>query len=416
MSKLKLFSIYLWKNPLIGVSFLIITLAILVSVLGANIRPDSSIDANNQIHQISRIPPGTKINFLKIRKNKEVKSTNYFGKLFFGGEESTFRLVPFYDYKIKGLNIELNEYTADSADYNYVPKIVKFNLLDVIYPINSKYHKVDGDEISFTTIEGSHIVTNIDELNHMFSKEHLVTKTFYFGTDKHGRDLLSRLMAGTIVSLSIGLISVLISFLLGLFFGTVSGFYGGRIDDLILWFINVVWSIPGLLLVISLTLILGKGFVTVFIAVGLTMWVELARVVRGQVIALRGMDYVMAGKALGFSNFRIITKHIIPNLMDPVIVICAANFATAILIEAGLSFLGIGVQLPTPSWGAIIEQHKEYIMSTDKSFLALFPGFLIISLVFSFMILGHHLREVFGQKSQSQSWNENLKGAPIEQV
>ena len=161
---------------------------------------------------------------------------------------------------------------------------------------------------------------------------------------------------------------------------------------------------------------MGKGFVTVFIAVGLTMWVELARVVRGQVIALREMDYVLAGKALGYSNFRIITKHIIPNVMDPVIVICAANFASAILIEAGLSFLGIGVQIPTASWGAIIEQHKEYIIISDKAYLALIPGFLIIILVFSFMILGNHFRDVFGKKQLSSSWKNNLKGAPINHI
>ncbi|MBM78346.1 MAG: hypothetical protein CL846_07675 [Crocinitomicaceae bacterium] len=223
-------------------------------------------------------------------------------------------------------------------------------------------------------------------------------------------------MSGTIVSLSIGLVSVVISLILGLFFGAVSGYYGGWVDDIILWIINVFWSIPGLLLIISFTLILEKGFVTVFVAVGLTMWVELARVVRGQVIALREMDYVLAGKSLGYSNFRIITKHIIPNVMDPVIVICAANFASAILIEAGLSFLGIGVQIPTPSWGAIIEQHKEYIIISDKAYLALIPGFLIIILVFSFMILGNHFRDVFGKNRLAKTWENNLQGAPIDHV
>ena len=128
------------------------------------------------------------------------------------------------------------------------------------------------------------------------------------------------------------------------------------------------------------------------------------------------MDYILAGKALGYSNFRIITKHIIPNVMDPVIVICAANFASAILIEAGLSFLGIGVQIPMASWGAIIEQHKEYIVISDKAYLALIPGFLIIVLVFAFMILGNHFRDVFGKKQLSSSWNNKLKGAPIDHL
>ena len=113
---------------------------------------------------------------------------------------------------------------------------------------------------------------------------------------------------------------------------------------------------------------------------------------------------------------RIIFKHIIPNLLDPVIVICASNFATAILIEAGLSFLGIGVQIPMPSWGSIIDQHKEYIIHAEKSFLAIIPGLLIISLVFSFMILGHHLRSVLGRKASADIWKEQLKGAPADSI
>lgn len=397
---IKNFIIHLWKNPLIGLAFLIIFAAIFVSISGANIRPDSSVDANNQIPQIARQKPGTTISFLKLRKNKQVEEKNILQKLFFGGEESKFSLVPFYDYEINDTHIVLREFTADSSSVNYIPSYITYDLYDVFETANSNGNSVLEKGVLKETIV----------------EEYIETKVFYFGTDKHGRDLLSRLMAGTIVSLSIGFISVLISLCLGLFLGAVSGYFGGRIDDVILWFINVVWSIPGLLLIISLTLILGKGFMTIFIAVGLTMWVELARVVRGQVIALREMDYILAAKALGFSNFRIISKHIIPNVMDPVIVICAANFGSAILIEAGLSFLGIGVQIPTPSWGSIIDQHKEYIIHSDKSFLALFPGVLIILLVFSFMIIGHHLREVFKLKSQANIWDENLKGAPVDHL
>ena len=279
-----------------------------------------------------------------------------------------------------------------------MPNKLTFTFDDILFNLNDQASK------------------NSEGIKELVCSNHLIEKTFFLGTDKHGRDLLSRLMAGTIISLSIGLISVLISFFLGLTLGAISGYYGGRVDDIILWFINVVWSIPALLLIISLTLILGKGYATVFIAVGLTMWVELARVVRGQVIAIREMDYVIAGKILGFSNMRIIFKHIIPNLLDPVIVICASNFATAILIEAGLSFLGIGVQIPMPSWGSIIDQHKEYIIHAEKSFLAIIPGLLIISLVFSFMILGHHLRSVLGRKASAETWKEQLKGAPADSI
>lgn len=403
---------------MLSFSLCVIVAAIFISILGANIRPDSSLDSNRQIAQIGRLEPGQVIRFLSIRKNKKVTSKSFFDKLFFGGEESVNRLVPIYNYEIVGSEIIVEEYTGESNNLNYVPSLITIDLVDVLYPIDiSQPISVDvNQKVTFRTIENVIVSINREDLIDDVINNNIIYEKFYLGTDKHGRDLLSRLMSGTIVSLSIGTISVIISLVLGLFFGAVSGYYGGWVDDLILWFINIIWSIPGLLLIISLTLIMGKGFVTVFIAVGLTMWVELARVVRGQVIALREMDYILAGKALGYSNFRIITKHIIPNVMDPVIVICAANFASAILIEAGLSFLGIGVQIPTASWGAIIEQHKEYIVISDKAYLALIPGFLIIILVFAFMILGNHFRDVFGKKQSSSSWNKRLKGAPIDHL
>ncbi len=406
------------KRPMLSLSICVIISSIFISILGANIRPDSSMDSNRQIAQIGRLEPGQIIQFLAVRKNKKIPTKSFFEKLFFGGEESINTLIPIYNYKINESQIILEEYTGEINDINYNPSWIYIDLIDVVYPLDVNQNiSIDGSQnITFKTINNVVISVNREDLSKVVINDHIVYEKFYLGTDKHGRDLLSRLMSGTIVSLSIGTVSVIISLILGLFFGAVSGYYGGWVDDLVLWFINIIWSIPGLLLIISLTLIMGKGFVTVFIAVGLTMWVELARVVRGQVIALREMDYVLAGKALGYSNFRIITKHIIPNVMDPVIVICAANFASAILIEAGLSFLGIGVQIPTASWGAIIEQHKEYIIISDKAYLALIPGFLIIILVFSFMILGNHFRDVFGKKQLSSSWKNNLKGAPINHI
>ncbi|MCL4163551.1 UNVERIFIED_CONTAM: hypothetical protein GTU68_051402, partial [Idotea baltica] len=168
--------------------------------------------------------------------------------------------------------------------------------------------------------------------------------------------MLSRLMAGTIVSLSVGFISVLISLVIGIGLGAIAGYFGGWVDDVIMWLINVIWSIPTLLMVIAITLVMGKGFVQVFVAVGLTMWVEVARIVRGQFLALRTLPYIEAGRSMGFSSWRLIRRHMLPNAMGPVIVISAANFASAILIEAGLSFLGIGTQIPTPSWGGMIKE------------------------------------------------------------
>ena len=178
----------------------------------------------------------------------------------------------------------------------------------------------------------------------------------------------------------------------------MAGYFRGYIDSIIMWFVNVVWSIPTLLMVIAITLALGKGFWQIFIAVGLTMWVEVARIVRGQVISVRELEYIEAGKALGYNSFRIIFKHILPNIIGPLIVVSAANFASAILIEAGLSFLGIGVQPPMPSWGGMIKDHYAYIIM-DKAYLAIIPGIFLMFTVLAFMLLGNGIRDAFDVKN-----------------
>lgn len=219
-------------------------------------------------------------------------------------------------------------------------------------------------------------------------------KTFWLGTDNQGRDYFSRLVLGSRISIAIGFIAVSISLIIGITLGAIAGYYGGKIDAFILWVINIFWSIPTLLLVIAITLALGKGFWQVFIAVGLTMWVEVARVVRGQVISVKQQQYITAARALGYSDYRTITRHILPNCMAPVIVISAANFASAILVESGLSFLGIGTQVPTPSWGAMIKENYNYIL-VGKAYLALLPGFAMFIVVMCFTQLGNAIRDAF---------------------
>ena len=228
--------------------------------------------------------------------------------------------------------------------------------------------------------------------------QYITTKKYYFGTDKYGRDFLSRMLIGARISFFIGFIAVFISLIIGISIGAIAGYYEGKIDIFIMWLINITWSIPTLLLVIAITLALGKGYWQVFIAVGLTMWVEVARVVRGQILSAKQQQYVEAAKVLGFSDFRIIFKHILPNIMAPVIVISAANFAAAILIESGLSFLGIGAQPPTPSWGAMIKDHYSYII-LGKAYLAVIPGLAIMSLVLAFMLIGNALRDALDVKN-----------------
>ncbi len=262
---------------------------------------------------------------------------------------------------------------------------------------------VSETEISDSIITQKFIDDSVTERT-AFYKNNLaprptITKKFYLGTDKYGRDILSRLIIGTRVSLSVGLITVLISLTVGISLGAIAGYFRGRADDIIMWLINVIWSIPTLLLVFAITLLLGKGFLQVFVAVGLTMWVNVARLVRGQVLATRELQYVEAAKVLGFSNFRIIARHILPNILGPILVIAASNFASAIVIEAGLSFLGIGVQPPQPSWGLMIKENYNFII-TQNPMLALAPGFAIMILVLAFNLLGNGLRDALNVRGR----------------
>ena len=219
----------------------------------------------------------------------------------------------------------------------------------------------------------------------------LATRTFWLGTDRFGRDYLSRLVAGSGLSLSVGLVAVLLSLLIGVPLGAFAGYLGGRFDAVVSWLLQVIWSIPTLLLVLAITLAFGKGFEQVFLAIGLTMWVEVARIVRGQFLSLREQPYIQAAQALDLSPWRIMWRHMLPNALGPLVVVCAANFASAILIEAGLSFLGVGAQIPMPSWGNIVKEHA-HLLTTDHAWLALIPGALIASLVLAFTWVGDGLR------------------------
>ncbi|MEZ5055392.1 MAG: ABC transporter permease, partial [Chitinophagales bacterium] len=229
--------------------------------------------------------------------------------------------------------------------------------------------------------------------------------TYHLGTDGYGRDILSRLLFGVRVSLSVGLVAVLISLTIGIFMGSIAGFYRGTVDNVIMWFINVIWAIPTILLAMAIRFAIGDkipSFLAIFIAVGLSMWVEVARIVRGQVMSVREMEYVQAARGLGYQNGRIILKHILPNIIGPIMVVAASDFASAILIEAGLSFVGIGVKPPTPSWGTMLNDHRAYLLTPDKAFLALAPGICIMVMVLTFNLLGNGLRDAFDVKGQTQ--------------
>jgi peptide/nickel transport system permease protein len=235
-------------------------------------------------------------------------------------------------------------------------------------------------------------------LQEWIKRHALVERTFWLGTDRFGRDILSRLVLGSRISLSIGLAAVLVSFLIGIAVGGLAGYSGGAVDQLLVWFINVFWSLPSLLLVLALSFALGEGLAPLYLAVGLSMWVEVARMVRGQVMALKQEVYIEAGKVLGYSGPRLLFRHLLPNMTGPLLVVAASNFATAILLEAGLSFLGMGVPPPTPTWGYMIKDHYGYLVAGDVH-LALAPGLAIVLLVLSFYLVGNGLRDAFDYRS-----------------
>ena len=343
------------KNKIGMFSFWYIVLIGFVAVFAYLIAPDNSPNANTMHLEIHTKEPFFKTKIL--HQKKQFKKQNFVNKLFFGN-------------KNRSLEIPINQ-----------SKIINDTLIVDLYSESNKI--TQQNKIALTNKKQTYKV-----------KE----KTFYLGTDKYGRDLLSRMIVGSRISFFIGFIAVFISLLIGISIGSIAGYFGGIADKVIMWLINVTWSIPTLLMVIAITLALGKGYWQVFIAVGLTMWVEVARVVRGQIISVKQQQYVEAANALGYSNFRIITKHILPNIMGPVIVISAANFAAAILIESGLSFLGVGAQPPTPSWGGMIKDHYNYIV-LGKAYLAIIPGLAIMSLVMAFMLIGNALRDALDVKN-----------------
>lgn len=367
-----------------------IGLLVLVALLGYLITPDQSPFANQQQLEIAAKKPGFRVTLLKVTNNEPYVSCNIIRKIIFGCSPQA-RFTPLNTWHFKGDSIVIEEYDdAQEAALTY-----SYELKDVIYAIPSGVPDARND------LNGIKTEQDTNKLQQIVKNEYLKQRLYLLGTDRFGRDVLSQLMIGARVSLSVGLISVFISLVVGIFLGALAGYFRGSVDDFIIWIINVVWSIPTILLVIAITFALGKGFWQVFVAVGLTMWVEVARVVRGQFMSIREKEYVEAARALGFGNLRIIFRHILPNALGPVIVISAANFASAILIEAGLSFLGIGVQPPMPSWGTMVKENYAYII-LDNPWLALLPGLAIMLLVLAFMLVGNALRDALDVKTTLQ--------------
>ncbi|RZK81398.1 MAG: ABC transporter permease [Pedobacter sp.] len=346
------------KNGLALGGLAFIVLLIMIGILGYLIIPDQTPYANTMHLQLTNKKPGRTFKFLIISRNLQVEQVGIFEKMIYG-QESNFKSIPVTSLRISGRKVFAREYIGDDEFAE-----------EKVYPF--------------------------------LGKDNVYDQKFWLGTDIYGRDLLSRLVLGIRVSLSVGLMAVLISLFIGVSFGAVAGYFGGRVDSSISWLMNVIWSLPSLLLVIAISFALGKGFWQIFIAVGLSTWVDVARLVRGQVMALKEVEFVEASKALGFSTGRIIVKHILPNIAGPILVVGSANFAAAILLETGLSFLGFGAQPPMPSWGTMIKEHYGYIIM-DAGYLAILPGLAIMLTVYAFNLLAIGLRDAFDVKSQNIS-------------
>jgi ABC-type dipeptide/oligopeptide/nickel transport system permease subunit len=340
------------KGALAGI--IVIAASLVVAAGCYLVAPDKTPNANRMIVEIGGQKPGFSQQFLKIPRERKIAEVSLLQQII-SGREDKFQYMPVTAYAVQGDSVIVQRYIDEGVT----------------------------ERLGFTKAQLQVNAGNEDFIE---------TIKFRLGTDKYGRDILSRLLVGVRVSLAVGLVTMIISLSIGVLLGALAGYYRGRVDDVVMWFINVIWSIPTLLLVFAITLVLGKGFWQVFIAIGLTLWVNVARIIRGQILSIREMEYVEAARALGFTGPRIITRHILPNVMGPVLVVAAANFATAIVIEAGLSFLGVGVQPPQPSWGLMIKENYNFII-THNPMLAIAPGIAIMLLVLAFNLLGNGMRD-----------------------
>lgn len=385
----------LLKNKSAVFGMIVIIIALFLAIFAYLLASDSTPNANEQIPEIATRRPGYTTQILLENRSITVGKTNWWQKMWFG-EENLYKAAPIVDYQLNGNTLWVKRYTGEQMP----PLRDSLSLTHLLYQLpDSLPISLNGGSVQFQKDQQT-ISVPLSEIAQKFKTERLETRHYYLGTDKHGRDILSRLLLGIRVSLSVGLMAVFIALLVGITIGMLAGYFGSWIDDLLLWFMSVFWSVPLLLLVFAIVFVFGsdkREFWHLYVAVGLTMWVEVARMVRGQVMSWREKEFVEAARSFGFSQFRIMFRHILPNIMGPIMVVAAADFASAIIIEAGLSYLGIGIRPPQPSWGNMLNEYYSYL-GTGKEYLALLPGGAIMLLVLAFNLLGNGLRDALDVK------------------
>jgi peptide/nickel transport system permease protein len=395
----------LFRNKAAMFGLVIIIIAHVIAFLGYLIMSDQTPSADDGAHSIKKQAPGFTATILKEKKSREIKTVSLFNKSLFG-QESPYTIEAVDSFYVKGDSVYYKIFGE-----NYWESKLMLTMVEALYIEYDKslcsdsqcVYVMTKDSVRFINMDGVTETMDKHTLYQKFLSDNIEKRHYVLGTDKKGRDMLSRLLFGTRISLSIGFISVFISMFVGITLGAIGGFFGGMIDKALMWLLTVTWSIPGIMLVIAISLALqSKGIWVAFVAVGLTMWVEVARVVRGQIIGIKEKLYVEAARALGISNMRIIFYHILPNMVGPLIVIATSNFASAILIESGLSFLGLGVQPPMPSWGMMVSEGYNSNWGDGGWYLVLFPSLCISSLVLAFNLFGNGLRDAYDPQATTK--------------
>jgi peptide/nickel transport system permease protein len=334
----------------------------LTGLLGYWLAPDATTHANFQVLELAKLPPGSKVELLLLPQ-PGVEPRGVWER-FWGGQVQQHLPVP------------LSAGTALRLDSPWVKLTKPGGIPDSVRLARLGYAK--GERPTMAALQ----------------KDHLVSRTYLLGTDSYGRDLWSRIMLGARVSLSVGMMAVLISLLIGLTLGTLAGYFGGWVDRTVMWLVSVLWAIPTLLMALVIAAVMKeKGLWQIYLAIGVSMWVEVARLIRGQILSVREQAFVEAAQSLGLRSGRIMWRHILPNVISPLIVIAVANFGAAVLIESGLSFLGIGVQVPVPTWGRMINEGYTYLMFDKGQWLAIYPGLALVSLIVAVNLVGIGLRD-----------------------
>lgn len=300
--------------------------------------------------------------------------------------------------------------TTQILEYASMPALYRGNIIYKVNPVRPEIpsvlaiqsYSVAGDSIRYTDLLDRTYTAHRSALAGAGESDWHATPLFVFGTDQFGRDILSRLIYGARIALLVAIIAECISIAIGVLLGALAGYFRGWVDDVIMWLTNVVWSFPTVLLVIAFSVILGNGVWQTFVAIGLTGWVDIVRIVRGQFFSVREMEYIEATRAFGFGTMRTIFRHMLPNTLGPVTVIATAGFATAITLEASLSFIGLGVQPPTPSWGSMINEGRGFMYAGERLELVAFSCIILALTVYAFNLFGDGLRDALDPRTSQR--------------